>query len=232
VKKSLAGGIAAAAAFLLLNAAPALAHRLDEYLEATTILVSRQGVRLDLRLAPGVAVAQTVLDSIDLDHDGTISAREEDAYVQRVINDLSLRVDGEYVALHAVARRFPAVSALHEGTGEIQIALEGDLPQGGEHRALVFDNRHRSPIAAYLVNGVVPDDPRIHIASQQRNYTQSDYEMTFDDQPAGTRAVPIGTLLRWLILFAAVVSSAVPAWRAARLRTLGRRNPTRVPVVE
>ena len=41
-------------------ATPAFAHRLDEYLQATTIAVEKDRLVLQLRLTPGVAVAAQV----------------------------------------------------------------------------------------------------------------------------------------------------------------------------
>lgn len=200
MKRVLAVASAAACALIVIDAAPALAHRLDEYLEATTIQVSRQSVQLNLRLAPGVAVAQTVLDSIDVNHDGTISPDEESAYAAIVMNDLSVSVDGQRVVLHPVSRRFAGAAALREGTGEIRLAFAGDITGQGEHRTLTFDNRHRAGIAAYLVNAVVPDDPAIQVVKQTRNFTQSDYELAFDEGDASGRPVSFGELGRWLLV--------------------------------
>jgi uncharacterized GH25 family protein len=58
---------------VLLLAPAAFAHRLNEYLEATTISLSRGKVLLELRLTPGVAIAPDVLKNIDLNRDNRIS---------------------------------------------------------------------------------------------------------------------------------------------------------------
>ena len=50
-------------------AAPTRAHRLDEYLQATTIAVEKDHLVLQLRLTPGVAVARQVLASLDANGD-------------------------------------------------------------------------------------------------------------------------------------------------------------------
>ena len=57
-------------------AASASAHRLDEYLQATTIALERDRLVLQLRLTPGVAVAARVLASLDTNGDGTVSEGE------------------------------------------------------------------------------------------------------------------------------------------------------------
>jgi hypothetical protein len=223
MKMAVAAAASMAGALLVLDTAPALAHRLDEYLEATTIQISRQSVRLTLRLAPGVAVARTVLDSIDLNHDGLISPDEESAYATRVMNDLSLAIDGRYVALRGVSRRFPPPAALRDGTGEIQLAFAGEVAHSGERRTLTFDNRHRAGIAAYLVNAVVPDDPEIHITKQTRNFSQSDYEMTYEQRSAAGTTVPFDAMLRWTL--AALAATILLASFAAQIR--GRSRQTR-----
>ena len=45
-----------AGVLLLSYGAPASAHRLDEYLQATTIALEKNRVHAELRLTPGVAV--------------------------------------------------------------------------------------------------------------------------------------------------------------------------------
>src|SRR5205823_5715961 len=86
--------LAAVAALLALGATPAHAHRLDEYLQAATIAVAKDRVRLQLRLAPGVAVLSAVLAIVDTDGDGVISDAERRAYALRILRDLSLTIDG------------------------------------------------------------------------------------------------------------------------------------------
>jgi hypothetical protein len=83
---------------------------------------------------------------------------------------------------------------MKQGLGEIQLDLAADVPSGGPHRRLVFENHHMAPIAAYLVNCLVPRDPDIRITAQNRNYLQSFYEL--DYQQAGGRPVPVS--LAWL----------------------------------
>ena len=51
-------------------ATPALAHRLDEYLQATSFVVDGDHVEVQMRLTPGVEVFDRVLAAIDADGDG------------------------------------------------------------------------------------------------------------------------------------------------------------------
>ncbi len=175
MKRALALPIAA----LLFLAAPARAHRLDEYLEATLISIGRDRVSAELRLAPGTAVLPMVLAAIDADRDGAISASEQTAYARRVLRDISLSMGGERLQPRLLSARFPAMEELKEGMGEIDIEFDASLPPGGGARKLIFENRHQSRIGAYLVNCLVPADPDIRITAQKRNYTQSFYELDY-----------------------------------------------------
>ena len=49
----------------LMGIATTYAHRLDEYLQATTIAIEPDHLTLQLRLIPGVAVATKVLAFVD-----------------------------------------------------------------------------------------------------------------------------------------------------------------------
>jgi hypothetical protein len=172
-------------ATLLWFPAPAFAHRLDEYLEATILSVKSGRVDGNMRLVPGVAASSTVISSIDNNSDGAISEAEQQAYAQRVLKDLSLRADGRALPLHLVSISFPVIEEMKQGVGEIQIRFTASLPPGSRHRRLVFENHHQSGIAVYLVNCLVPQDKDIHIAAQNRNQNQSFYQLDFVQGGAG-----------------------------------------------
>src|SRR5215468_9979956 len=70
-----------------------LAHRLDEYLQATLVSIEPGEVHLQINLTPGVAVAEEVLALIDRDRNGTISTNEAAAYGELVKRDLVVRLD-------------------------------------------------------------------------------------------------------------------------------------------
>ena len=63
----------AAAVILLLAGIPALAHRLDEYLQATILSIEKNRLQAQMTLTPGVAVYPIVLAAIDTDADGVLS---------------------------------------------------------------------------------------------------------------------------------------------------------------
>ena len=171
--------LAAAGAMLVLVAMPATAHRLDEYLQATTISVEKHRVQTQIRLTPGVAVFPVVLASIDTDADGVISEAEQRAYAKWVQGDVSLTIDGSRLHLRLVSLKFAKIEEMRDGVGEIQLDFDADVTSGGSNRKLIFENQHQSRIAAYLVNSLVPRDPAIRMKTQYRNYPQSFYQLDY-----------------------------------------------------
>jgi hypothetical protein len=171
--------LVAAAAILLSLVAGAFAHRLDEYLQATILSVEKDNVRASMRLIPGVAVSSIILADIDTNGDGVISEAEQRAYVERVLRELSITVDGKSVRPTLVSQKFPAIEEIKEGVGEIQIEFRVELGRGGPERSIVFENHHRNEISAYLVNCLVPGDPNIRILTQNRNESQSFYQLDY-----------------------------------------------------
>jgi hydrogenase/urease accessory protein HupE len=177
--------------FLLLwLATPAFAHKLDEYLQAATIAVDTNHVALQLRLTPGVAVFRTVLAEIDTNRDGEISDAEQQAYAQRVQCDLSLTVDGKALPLRLVSSSFPTLDEMKRGFGDILLSFEADVPRGSASRKLTFQNHHQSGIAAYLVNCLLPRDPDIQVAAQERNYDHSFYQLDYTQAAGGGTTPP------------------------------------------
>lgn len=180
-----------AAAVLLSLEAPASAHRLDEYLQATIISVEKDRVQAAMRLTPGEAVSSFVLRGIDTNDDGVISEAERRAYAEQVLRDVSLKIDGHILRPQVISVEFPGVEEMKEGLGEIQIEFSADLPRSGPNRRLIFENHHRSGIAAYLVNCLVPRDRDIRIVAQNRNERQSFYRLDYAQAGAS-----FNTLLR------------------------------------
>ncbi len=168
-----------AAAILVLAGTPALAHRLDEYLQGTIISVEKNRVDFQMTLTPGVAVFPILIAEIDLNADGVISRIEQRAYAGRILDDLTMSIDGHHLTPRLLSTEFPAVEEMKAGRGEIRIEFDSDLPFGGPNRKLTFENHHQSRIAAYQVNCLVSRDPDIQILSQNRNYSQSLYELEF-----------------------------------------------------
>ena len=158
-----------AAAILLLAATHALAHRLDQYLQGVIISIEKNRVDAQITLTPGVSVFPALLAEIDTDGDGIISAVEQRAYAERVLHDLSLKIDDRPLTPKLLSAEFPTIEQMRNGLGEMRMEIEAGLPAGGAHRKLTFENHHESGIAAYQANCLVPRDPDIRILTQNRN---------------------------------------------------------------
>ena len=204
-----------AAAIFLLAGTAALAHRLDEYLQGTIISVEKSRVDAQITLTPGVAVFPFLIADIDANADGVISEAEQSAYAGRILRDVSISIDGHPLTPHLLSAEFPAIEEMKYGRGEIRIEFDARLPQGGPNRKLIFENRHQSRIAAYQVNCLVPRDPGIRILAQNRNYSQSFYELDFVQ--AGAPATSLS--LTWLTAAEkplVMVALLLVAWLALR----------------
>jgi hypothetical protein len=192
-----------AIATIVLSAMPALAHRLDEYLQGTLISLEKDRVKAEMILTPGVAVVPLVIASIDTNADGDISEAEQRAYGARVLGDLSLKIDGQSLTPRLLSIRFPAREDMNQGRGQIRLEFEADLPRGGNRRKLTLENHHESRIAVYQVNCLVPRDPDIRIVSQDRNESQSVYQLEYAQ--AGADSALSASWSRLVLVIAAVL---------------------------
>ena len=195
------GKLAVAAALVLAVSGSMRAHRLDEYLQATILSLTKDHVGVSMRLVPGVAVAPAVLASIDTNRDGIISPAEREAYARRVLRDVSLSIDGHRLIPSLVSVAFRCMEQMKEGLGEIQIEFRAGLPPGDSHRRLVFENHHQSRMAAYLMNCLVPGDRNLRIVAQNRNENQSLYELEYvqadlRSAPSGSRRIGFASIFR------------------------------------
>jgi hypothetical protein len=172
----------------LVLGASAPAHRIDEYLQATIFSLNKDSVRASMLLMPGVAVSSRVIGRIDTNRDGTISDAEGRTYGEKVLQELSLSVNGTRLKPRLGSYKFPEVESMKKGLGTIELKFEATLPGNSESLRLVFENRHQKAIGAYLVNCLVPNDPALRIRDQLRNYLQSRYELNFTRS-----AMPVGT---------------------------------------
>ena len=160
------------------------AHRYDEYLHASRLAIAPGSVRIELSLTPGIAVADAVIGEIDTDRDGVLSAAERQAYAQRVLGGLSLRLDGVTVPLTLMESNLPAVGTLRGGDHTITIVLDARLPQAaaGSHR-LSFRNANVTHGAVYLANALMPDDERVSITGMTHAVDQSGLTVAYTVRP-------------------------------------------------
>jgi len=166
--------------FLLALATEASAHRLDEYLQATRIAVATNRIDLFIELTPGVAVVGKVVAEIDKDRDGAVSKEEGEVYARRLLQDISIELNGGALAVTEVETSVPTMSEMNAGTGVIQIRAAAPIPRltEGAH-TLVLTNVHLTGISVYLVNALVPKDPSINIIKQVRDESQKRYRLEF-----------------------------------------------------
>ena len=203
----------------------AAAHRLDEYLQATLIGVARNGTDVEIQLTPGVAMLPVLMAVIDQDRDGRISPDEERTYVERVVREVELQLDGAPAPLSLIESRFPTVEAMQEGLGTIRIKLHS--PRSG-HR-LRFETRHLPQVSVYLVNCLAAPSDGLVVTHQERDEAQKsiafDYSFgTNASSPIPLWLVAIGILLvaRMLILISRTGLRPVPATLTAN-RSLSKR---------
>jgi hypothetical protein len=157
-----------------------LAHRLDEYLQATLVTIEPGEVRLRINLTPGVAVAEPVLSLIDRDRDGVISTNEAAAYSKLLKGDLVLRLDQRKVELKLASSSFPALDELRTGWGFIQMEFSATIgPLAAGAHSLTLKNRHLHTLSVYLFNAAQPRSGSVHITAQKRNDSQSAGEIQF-----------------------------------------------------
>lgn len=185
--------IAVVVVCVLLPGSPALAHRIDEYLQATIVSLETNRVHASMRLIPGILVSPAVIASIDKNGDGVFSEDEQRAYAQRVLAELSITIDGKCAQPQLVAWSFPQPAQMREGLGEIHIDYTVHLPDGGPDRSFVLTNHHLSRMSVYLMNAIVPKDRHTRILAQKRNEQQSVYELDFQQGNPSAAA----SLTRW-----------------------------------
>ena len=179
--------------------ATAAAHVLDEYVQAAQITLAPGGVRIELRLTPGVDVAGRVFTLIDSNGDGQISTAEEQAYAQRVLQDIALEVDGRRAPLALTGVQFPSRREMNEGDGAIRLdlAAEAALGTAGAHQ-LSFRNDHLPKLSAYLINALVPTTSEIKLGGQTRDPLQREMRLSFHVSPYVTpHVIPAVTYRLW-----------------------------------
>jgi nickel/cobalt transporter (NicO) family protein len=182
---------------------PVAAHVLDQYLQVAQIAIAPGGAHIELRLIPGVQVAERICALIDADGDGQITTAEGQAYARRALHDVALEVDGRRAPLALAGVQFPSRREMEEGIGAIrlELAAEAALDATGEHQ-LYFRNDHLTELGVYLVNALVPTTSDIKISGQARDPLQREMRLSFHVAPADTPGLRpwIGMLMLCLCL--------------------------------
>jgi hypothetical protein len=161
------------------------AHRQDEYLHAARIAIEPSGVRVELSLTPGIAVADAVIRDIDVNGDGGLSPAEQRVYAEHVLRGVSLLLDGRPVPLALSNASCAEPAALRAGSGAI--TLEADARRlrlaAGTH-TISFRNANTVHGAVYLANALMPADARVAITKLAHAMDQSGLTVAFTLRPA------------------------------------------------
>src|ERR1022692_566170 len=198
---------------------PAGAHRVDEYLQATLLSVDIEHLDLEIDLTPGIALASEVFAWIDTNRDGEISNAEGEAYARQMLGSVVLKVDGRPVPVTLVEISFPQFRDMRLGVGTIRLRATAKVAAAtaGRHQ-VSFLNTHRTESSVYLVNALVPVNPRIQLADQRRDRAQLgltlDYTVMADASSDGT-----------LVLLTGLVMATCLALRHGYSLTRDRRAP-------
>jgi len=197
----------------------ALAHRLDEYLQATLVAIEPDEVRLQINLTPGIAIAEQLLALVDRDRDGVISTNEARNYAEALKRDLIVRVDQRNVELKLATSQFPPPAELRTGWGIIQIEFSvapGPLANG-THK-VTLENRHLPQASVYLFNAAPPKSRSIGIVRQTRNENQSEGEIEFSFHPPPNPYITFGIIALLLALLLALSFGKRRAGKSSRGR--------------
>ena len=159
---------------------PAAAHVLDQYLQVTQIALAPNNVRIELRLIPGVQVAERICALIDTDGDRQITKAEEQVYLQRVSQDIELSISNIKTPLRLTNSQFPTQQEMREGLGTIRLTYEASSsPGAANYQQLYFRNNHLPEFSNYLVNALVPATPEIKIGGQERDPLQREIRLNY-----------------------------------------------------
>jgi hypothetical protein len=195
---------AAALGVLLAVPAPCLAHRLDEYLQATRISLARDRIDIEIDVTPGALIAADITSHLDLDADGQISPLEAEAYGRAVLHDARLDLDGVPLFMTLTRVEVPSIGEMKDGVGTIQIRGTGHIaPLAPGRRSVVFVNNHRPDGSVYLANALVSADPGIDVVAQTRDVRQRQIRVDYDVRKTS------GSALGWCLVATGMLSTLV-----------------------
>ena len=168
-----------AIAVLLMFPSATLAHRIDEYLQATRVSLAPDRVVLRIALTPGVEIAPAIFARINSSRDGRISEAEGRAYANQMLNEIVIEMDGRKQHLDLVLCEFPTFEEMSAGLGTIRIEARATWTLAPGPHWLFLRNNHRHDCGVYLVNALVPASPEIEITAQQRDPLQREIRVGF-----------------------------------------------------
>jgi hypothetical protein len=180
------------------------AHRRDEHLMAARLAIEPGGVDLELDMTPGIAVAEATIAQIDRNHDGVLSADEQRAYVDHVLDAVVLELDGRLLHVQHTEWTFPGLDAIRLGEGTIQLHSTVPLPRhaAGDHQ-LAFRNNYSPDASVYLANALLPVSDRVDVRTQHRDASQRTLTIDYALRPASSWLASAWAI--WFLAAAAIV---------------------------
>lgn len=193
-RRALRAALFAVLLALLATPLTALAHPLDQYLQATYITVAPAQLVVELDLSPGVLVAPQALALLDTDGDQQLSDAEGRAYADTIVQHVALQVDGQPLALTVTKIDLPEYLVIQAGYGTIRIFTSATLADGmaGTH-AIAYSNNNAPAGVSYQVNTFIETGAAITLGTQNRNETQQSIAVDYTIGGATATASPTVT---------------------------------------
>lgn len=149
------------------------AHPLDELHQITYVLLSPDHITLRLELYPGLAIAPQFLGELDANHDDTISEAERAAYLEYLLADITLTINGESVPLQITNSIIPSAVEIRAGVAVLGVEFQADVPIAPDSYAAVYHNQHLPDISTYLITTMSTDALQISLTAQMPNPEQT-----------------------------------------------------------
>ncbi|MEI7582101.1 MAG: hypothetical protein WCJ44_05470 [Runella sp.] len=157
-----------------------LAHRLDELLQSSYIMIAPDQISIEIILTPGATIASGVFQAIDNDHDGKLSVDEKRIYAKKVLNNTYLKIDGKEQKLVLFDVSCSPLQDLKEGVGKIRLLVSAEINDDLSKHQLYYMNTFEPMMSVYTINALMPNSKEIKILKQERE--QNQFEIYIDYQ--------------------------------------------------
>jgi hypothetical protein len=122
-----------------------------------------------------------------------------------MLGSVVLKIDGRPVPVNLIDSSFPQFRDMRLGVGTIRLRATAHVPAvSAGHHQVSFVNTHRTESSVYLVNALVPSNPRIQLAEQRRDRAQLSLTLDFSvmgDTPSASTFMLLAGLLVAACLF-------------------------------
>jgi len=178
--------VAAIGGVVLATPAPADAHPLDVYLQASYVTVTSSGIDVELDLSPGTQVAGRVIDDLDTNGDRVFQEAEGLAFARRAVAVLGLSLDGTSLPVRIDDVVLPTYKATVAGYGTIKITTSSTATVTPGHHTVSYTNGSTVTKSVFQANAFLQDGLSASVGTQERNANQS--RLTFPVTITGTQA--------------------------------------------